>query len=214
MIFFIAAIIIILSYMYGSFSTSRIVAKSFRSLNIYKVGSGLADTENIYTNVSKSLGILVGALDIAKSYVCLLIIEALMRTLARYDATNTMTTLYHGNMILVFGLSMLVGHCLPLTNKLRGGRGIFTYIGFIGYFAIYPMLITLVLAWVIVAFYRQIRFAQYLIVILPIPLIQIFYSHLPWFRKELPPHFTLNLLGIAILMALLNIIVSKRLGEF
>jgi glycerol-3-phosphate acyltransferase PlsY len=49
--------------MFGGFSTARILAKSVRSLNIYKVGTGLADTENIFQNVSRPMGILVGLID-------------------------------------------------------------------------------------------------------------------------------------------------------
>ncbi|MDD2332072.1 MAG: glycerol-3-phosphate acyltransferase, partial [Candidatus Cloacimonetes bacterium] len=84
MLYIILIIIVVLAYFWGSASTARIVAKSVRSLNIYKVGSGLADTENIYTNVSKPLGILVGALDAAKSYAFLLAVETLFRILHQH----------------------------------------------------------------------------------------------------------------------------------
>jgi glycerol-3-phosphate acyltransferase PlsY len=86
--------------------------------------------------------------------------------------------------------------------------------GFIGYFAFYPMLITAVLAWAVVTFFRQIRFAQYMIVILPVIFAHVLYAILPWFRKELPPHFMLLMLAITFVMGFLNILVSKRLGEF
>ncbi len=48
--------LIVVSYALGCLSTARILAKSARSLNIYKVGSGHPDTENIFCNVSKPLG--------------------------------------------------------------------------------------------------------------------------------------------------------------
>lgn len=213
MIFLIAALIVLLSYFYGSFSTARIIAKSARSLNIYKVGTGMADTENIYSNVNKPMGVLVGALDVVKSYVFLLFIETFLRYMSKLNRPPDLDSLYTGNMLLLYGLAMLIGHCLPITNKLRGGRGIFTYMGFIAYFSFYPMLITAVIAWFVVTIYRQIRFAQYMIVILPVILTQIFYSFLPWFRKELPVHFMLIMLGITIIMGVLNFLVSKRLGE-
>lgn len=47
----------LLSYGLGCFSTARMPAKSFVKLNIYKVGTGYADTENIYCHISKTLGI-------------------------------------------------------------------------------------------------------------------------------------------------------------
>ncbi|PKN79491.1 MAG: hypothetical protein CVU48_05150 [Candidatus Cloacimonetes bacterium HGW-Cloacimonetes-1] len=214
MIFLVAALLAILSYAYGSLSTARIITKSFRSLNIYKVGSGLADTENIYSNISKPLGVLVGALDVVKSYVFLLIVETILRVISNVDTPYNFSVLYSSTVLLGFGVIMLTGHCLPITNKFRGGRGIFTYMGLIGYFAFYPMLITAIIAVLLVTIYRQIRFAQYLIVILPAILAQVFYSFFSVFRKELPPHFLVILLGVAFFMGILNIIVSKRLGEF
>ncbi len=214
MSFAIFAVILILSYLYGCLSTARIISKSSRSLNIYKVGTGLADTENIYSNISKPMGVLVGALDAAKAYVFLLVVEMLLSLLDRSGAVSGVSALYLHNVMLLYGLGMLVGHCLPYTNHFRGGRGIFTYMGFIAYFAFYPMLITSVIAWILVVRFKQIRFAPYLIVILPVILFQVFYSLLPSFRSELPPYFVPIMLGVALLMGILNIIVSKNLGEF
>ncbi|MFA7543503.1 MAG: glycerol-3-phosphate acyltransferase, partial [Candidatus Cloacimonadaceae bacterium] len=78
MIVIIAILIFILAYLYGSQATARLIAKGARSLNINKVGTGLADTENIYTNISKPLGILVGALDLVKAYVFLQVINFIL----------------------------------------------------------------------------------------------------------------------------------------
>ncbi|HOH98237.1 MAG TPA: glycerol-3-phosphate acyltransferase [Candidatus Cloacimonadota bacterium] len=212
MIVIIAVLLIMLSYMYGCFSTARIVAKSARSLNIYKVGTGLSDTENIYTNISKSLGILVGALDVVKSYVYLLVVEFALRAFSA-RVFPELEPLYSHNIMLLYGLGMLAGHCLPLTNKFRGGRGIFTYMGFVAYFAFLPMLITTILAWILVVRFRQIRFAQYLIVILPVVLFQALYFFMPSVRYDLPPYFITIMWGNALVMGILNFLVSKRLGE-
>jgi len=213
MSYLIFFVILCLSYLYGCLSTARIISKSSRSLNIYKIGSGLADTENIYSNISKPLGVLVGALDAAKAYLFLLVIELILSLLDRSGAVAGVSGLYLHNVMLLYGLGMLVGHCLPYTNHFRGGRGIFTYMGLIAYFAFYPMLITAVIAWILVARFKQIRFAQYLIVILPVIIFQVFYSLLPSYRNELPPYFVPIMLGVALLMGVLNIIVSKKLGE-
>ncbi|MDZ4182397.1 MAG: glycerol-3-phosphate acyltransferase [Candidatus Cloacimonadaceae bacterium] len=213
MIYLLAVLIVLLSYMYGCFSTARIVAKSARSLNIYKIGTGLADTENIYCNVSKPMGVLVGALDVVKAMLYLAVVRSLLRFCEPMVAMSGLDLLYNPNFMLIYGLAMLVGHTLPVTHGFRGGRGIFTYTGFVAYFAFLPMLVTIILAWLIVQLYRQIRFAQYLIVILPVILTQVFSSFIPWFRKDLPPHFVTIMFGIAILMGVLNFIVSKKLGE-
>lgn len=214
MIYLIAILIILLAYLYGCFSTARIITKSVRSLNVYKIGSGLADTENIYTNISKPLGVLVGAMDVAKAYLFLLVVEMLLRLIDRTGTFSGMDALYRHNTMLLYGLGMLIGHCLPWTNQFRGGRGIFTYMGFVAYFAFTPTLISAIFAWILVIRFRQIRFAQYLVVILPVVLFQVFYSFVPAYRRELPSYFVPIMLGIALLMGVLNIIVSKKLGEF
>lgn len=214
MIHLIAFGIVIMAYFYGCFSTARIVAKGLRSLNIYKVGSGLADTENIYTNISKPLGVLVGALDMAKAYLFLIVVEMLLIFLEGTGLLPNVEVIHRLNYMLVYGLAMLLGHCLPLTHRFKGGRGIFTYTGFMLYFAPIPMIVTLVIAWALIVFYRQIRFAQYLIVILPIILAQVLYSFIPIFRKDKPPYFIGMMLGVALFMGILNFVVSKKLGEF
>ncbi|NLM90192.1 MAG: glycerol-3-phosphate acyltransferase, partial [Candidatus Cloacimonetes bacterium] len=114
MIYLFVILIIIIAYLYGCFSTARIVAKSFRSLNVYKIGTGLADTENIYTNISKPLGTLVGAIDVAKAYLFLLVVEFLLGFIdIKVINYPDFTILYSENLMLIYGLSMLIGHCLP-----------------------------------------------------------------------------------------------------
>ncbi|HQI53675.1 MAG TPA: glycerol-3-phosphate acyltransferase, partial [Candidatus Cloacimonas acidaminovorans] len=110
MIYLFVILIIIIAYLYGCFSTARIVAKSFRSLNVYKIGTGLADTENIYTNISKPLGTLVGAIDVAKASLFLKIVEFLLGFIdIKVINYPDFTILYSENLMLIYGLSMLIG---------------------------------------------------------------------------------------------------------
>lgn len=214
MIYLIAFLIIIVSYFYGSFSTARIITKSFRSLNIYKIGTGLADTENIYTHISKPMGILVGLLDASKAYLYLLVVEMILHLIEHTHLFTGVAQIYGKNLMLVYGMVMLIGHCLPWTNRFRGGRGIFTYIGMVFYFAPIPTIITMVIAWILVIRFHQIRFAQYLIVIMPVLLMIVLASLIPGFVPNLPTNFMPIMVGTAILMGILNVMVSKKLGEF
>ena len=211
--YLIAFGVLILSYLYGCFSTARIVAKSFRSLNIYKVGTGLPDTENIFSNISKPLGVLVGALDAAKAYLFLVIVKFLLDLLASTGWIPGVEAIAKPNFLLLYGLAMLVGHCLPITHRFKGGRGILTYTGFMAFFAPLPMAVTVVVAFILITKYKQIRFAQYLLVILPVFLELVLYSFIPHFRKEQPPYFLGMMVGIALFMGVLNFVVSKKLGE-
>jgi len=214
MILLVAALLFLIAYLYGSYSTARIIAKNFRSLNIYKVGTGLADTENIYTNISKPMGVLVGAIDLSKAYLFLLVVEFILRLLDMHSHFLDISILYSPNLMLLYGIGMLIGHCLPVTHRFRGGRGIFTYMGFFAYFAFLPMVITAAVAVVLVMRFKQIRFAQYTIVILPVILFQFFFYLTNLYQGSLPPYFNSILIVNAFLMGGLNFVVSKRLGEF
>ncbi|HHV36321.1 MAG TPA: hypothetical protein GXX77_00575 [Candidatus Cloacimonetes bacterium] len=213
MIVLIAILIFLLAYLYGCFSTARVIAKTFRSLNVYKVGTGLPDTENIYMNISKSMGILVGMLDATKAYFFLWLVELVLRLVDVNLPYFDMSKLYSKNLLLFYGSGMLVGHCLPATNKLRGGRGILTYMGFTFFFIPLPTFVTAIIALILAAKFKQSRFAQYLIVILPAFLHQVLYYLVPNIRNSLPSYFGTILMGSAVFMGVLNVLVSKKLGE-
>jgi len=213
MIILAAVAIFLFAYFYGCFSTARIIAKSFRSLNLEKVGTGLADTENIYTNISKPMGFLVGALDLSKAYLLLLVVELVLRLLDASSSYLDLGILYSPNLMLGYGIGMLLGHCLPFKHHFRGGRGVFTYLGFFAYFALIPTIATAILALILVVRFRQIRFAQYTIVILPVLMFQFFFYIFGWYQPDLPAYFNSILIVTAILMGVMNFMVSKRLGE-
>jgi len=109
MTYLIIVLVVLLAYLYGCLSTARIVAKTFRSLNIYKVGTGLADTENIYSNVSKPMGILVGTLDVLKALVFLTVVRYGLYLLANTAVYENMEKIYSVNTMLIYGLAMLIG---------------------------------------------------------------------------------------------------------
>ena len=196
--YIVIGLLIIVSYAIGCFSTARLIARHFKQLNIYKVGTGHPDTENIYQNVSKTIGIMVGAVDVGKIYVYLLILQAIFTRLQP-------EVVEHSTLLMVYGFAMIVGHCFPITNHFKGGRGLFSYIGFASFFVFQPMLIIVVIAILVIAFFKQIRFAQYMIVLLPPFVIYLF----PGSYRV----FFARLLLFSILMGIMNYFVSKRLGE-
>lgn len=102
--------------------------------------------------------------------------------------------LYDKSVMLLYGLAMLIGHCLPITNNFKGGRGIFTYSGYLLYFAPGPMIISLIVAGLITFIWKQVRFAQYVIVILPVLLTHIF-TLLCLLLERIYPSFYRNYLG-------------------
>jgi len=195
------AVFLITSYLLGCFSTAKVLAKSFRSINVYKVGTGHPDTQNIYNNIDKTLGIFTGIVDFGKMYFYIVLLSFLLNYPPVTDVIGNIGTNDH---LLILGFFMVIGHCLPVTHRFKGGRGLFTYIGFVLFFAPYPMMMIILLAIILVVFFKQMRFAQYMIVLLP-PFIN--------FLFEDDPVFLVKMFIAAILMGIINFIVSKKLGE-
>ena len=193
--------LLILSYLLGCFSTAKLLAKSYKSINIYKVGTGLPDTQNIYNNIDKTLGIFTGIVDFGKMYFYIVLLSFLLNY---PPITDVIGNIGSNNHLLIIGFFMVIGHCLPVTHHFKGGRGIFTYIGFILYFAPYPMMIITLLAIILVVFFKQMRFAQYMVVMLP-PFVNFFF--------EDDSALLAKMFIAALLMGIINFIVSKKLGE-
>ena len=193
--------LLILSYLLGCFSTAKLLAKSYKSINVYKVGTGHPDTQNIYNNIDKTLGIFTGIVDFGKMYFYIVLLSFLLNYPPIMDIIGNIGT---NNHLLILGFFMVIGHCLPVTHRFKGGRGLFTYIGFVLYFAPFPMMIITLLAIILVVFFKQMRFAQYMVVMLP-PFINFFF--------EDDPAFLAKMFIAALLMGIINFIVSKKLGE-
>lgn len=189
--------LVLVSYLIGCLSTARLIAKHFKQLNIYKIGTGHPDTENIYLNISKPLGVLAGIADSSKMFIYLLLLRYLY---SKIDISGNMIDL----ILMITGFAMIIGHCLPITDKFKGGRGLFTFIGYGLFFVPWTMVIVVALALLVILLYKQMRFAQYMIVLLP-PFVSYF---IPTYQSMF--HY---LLGASVLMGVINIIVSKKLGE-
>lgn len=190
--------LLIISYLLGSLSMARFVAKTFRHLNIYKIGTGRPDTENIYCNVSKPLGIFVGLVDFLKLYLYLTGLKYLATYFSQFTLLNNQIYLF------IIGFTMIIGHIFPIFHKFKGGRGIFSYIGFMAFFTFYPTMIVISLVFLIIVFFKQMRFSQYMIVTF-IPLVTFFFPG----GKE----FVGKIFLVAMLMGIFNIISSKQKGE-
>ncbi|MBN2461652.1 MAG: glycerol-3-phosphate acyltransferase [Candidatus Cloacimonetes bacterium] len=201
-LFFIG--LILFSYLLGCFSAARLIAKTYRSLDIYKVGTGHPDTQNIYDNVDKALGIFTGVIDVGKIFFFLVLLNTLLHNSFLNEYLPFLSRIATKDHLLLIGFFMIIGHCFPITHHFRGGRGLFTYIGYITFFAPWPMFIMAFLALILVIFFKQIRFAQYMIVLLP-PFLNFF------FEKDAALLGKLFL--AAILLGIINYFVSKKLGE-
>jgi len=105
----------LIGYLLGSFPTAYVVMKSARDgVDILKNGTGNVGAMNVYeVSGSKSLGLIVGVIDILKGLVVTFIFGHHFGVLAGSTA----------------GLFAVTGHNYSLYVKFRGGRGLATAAG-------------------------------------------------------------------------------------
>lgn len=192
----------ILAYICGLFSTARVLARTFKYLNITKVGSGHADTKNIYSHVSKTMGIVVGIVDIAKMYLFLYLIKYVLSSFMNQPNLAT------DNFLFIYGFFLILGHCFPFYNRFKGGRGIFTFAGYLGFFAPATMLIVGLISAIIALGFAQYRAAKYFLVGAPV-IASLIISTITHVQTGL----TTKIFVASSLMVIVNLIVSRKRNE-
>ena len=107
-------LLIILSYLFGSISTSTIICR-IKNVDIKKIGSGNAGATNTVRALGKKYGALVLILDILKGIIPTLIAS----------------TLSPSTLILpvLCAFSTVLGHVFPIYFSFKGGKGAATFIG-------------------------------------------------------------------------------------
>ncbi len=123
-------LLIILSYLIGSISFSYLVTKSAKGIDIRDYGTKNAGTSNVFLVVGPFAGILTLIGDIGKG--------ALAVFLAQWLAMPEY-------IILLAGISAIIGHCFPVFLKFEGGKGMATSIGMMIPIVPIELLIALVL---------------------------------------------------------------------
>lgn len=155
MIYWLLAILVVVSYFIGNISFGKILSRSV-SLDITKIGSGNPGATNVYRNISSKMGYKVLLLDMLKG-----IVAALMGLLV--FGVGTMEGLIG---LYACGLGAIVGHIFPVIYKFKGGKGVATMIGVFVVAQPIPMLIVFVLAFFFVWFFKYLSVASLLIVTL------------------------------------------------
>lgn len=116
----------LLNYLLGSIPNGIIVGKLSKGIDIRQVGSGNIGATNATRILGKKLGILVGLLDILKSSILLIIIQALHNH--NVGAVRQITEVQFGNYTIFFyplyGLFAVYGHSFSVFLKLKGGKAV------------------------------------------------------------------------------------------
>ena len=121
--------IVILSYLAGSISTSLIIGKITKGIDIRNYGSGNAGGTNAFRVLKWKTGVIVAAIDIFKGFAAAQWISQL-NIFNVYLNTGTIAP-------VLAGAAAVLGHCYPVFTGFRGGKGVATTGGML--ISIFPL---------------------------------------------------------------------------
>jgi len=113
-------IVLLLSYLVGSFPTSLLVARRFAGIDIREHGSGNAGGTNVLRVVGWKAALLVALVDVGKGALAASLVWRLAVPAPPFDAVALST---------LAGACAVVGHVYPVFAGFRGGKGVGTSAG-------------------------------------------------------------------------------------
>ena len=119
-------IVIILSYIIGSFPTSIILGKITKGIDIRDYGSGNAGATNAFRKLGWKIGLLTAIIDAFKGFATTFWISKI----GSGDAEI---------MMLIAGASAILGHTFTVFAGFRGGKGMATAAGML--IALFPIVV-------------------------------------------------------------------------
>lgn len=123
-------IVIIASYLLGSFPTGIIAGRLLRGVDIRAYGSGNTGATNSLRVLGWKVGSIVALVDMAKGWVAV----AVITRIALFQAAPVPESL----LFITAALAAVLGHIKPVFAGFRGGKGFGTAAGAIS--AAYPVL--------------------------------------------------------------------------
>ncbi len=174
---------VVIAYLLGSFPTAYIITRFGYGKDIRKLGGGNVGTHNVYENVGKLPGIIVGIIDVGKGVASVYIGLALLVSPDYYY------------WVFGAGLAAVIGHIWPVFLKFRGGNGIATSIGILLVLMTRESLIALAVALLLLVITRNTILSINISLLLTIPIAPIFLRD-PWL-----PYLVFSLILIMILVS-------------
>tara|TARA_B100000029_G_scaffold498118_1_gene566531 strand:+ start:918 stop:1550 length:633 start_codon:yes stop_codon:yes gene_type:complete len=104
--------VIFFSYICGSIPFGLLLSKVFSKIDIRKIGSGNIGATNVLRTGNKFLAAMTLLLDVSKGYIPVII-----------------SIKYFPEFVLLSSLLTFLGHVFPIWLKLKGGKGVSTYLG-------------------------------------------------------------------------------------
>ena len=143
---FLAAAILAAAYLVGSLSPSYLVVRKAIGRDIRQMGDGNAGAENVSKVLGLKTAALVGAIDILKGLVVVLLARNLAPSILADDPlgfTASGDTFRHALMLLA-GAGAVIGHSWSIYLRGPGGRGAATAVGaLVGLAPLPSLLVTL-----------------------------------------------------------------------
>jgi glycerol-3-phosphate acyltransferase PlsY len=108
-----AVALTIAAYLLGTFPTAVLVARA-KGHDVTQEGSGNPGATNVYRVAGRRAAVFVFAGDLLKGVI----------------ATGVGLAVADRTTALAMGAAAVVGHCLPVTRRFKGGKGVATAAGF------------------------------------------------------------------------------------
>jgi glycerol-3-phosphate acyltransferase PlsY len=115
-------VVIVLSYLVGSFPTALVIGKFFKGVDIRTQGSKNLGSTNAFRVLGWKLGLLVQAIDIAKGAVATLFISKLFYGSLPFENRTPFEDITIVQIIA--GISAIIGHVWTVFAGFKGGKGI------------------------------------------------------------------------------------------
>lgn len=180
MLYWLLAILIVVSYFIGNINFGKLIAKS-KNVDLTKKGSGNLGATNVYRNLGAKLGYITMLLDALKGVI---------PSLTGYLVFGG-SAVYPDGLIGLYacGLAAVIGHIFPVINKFKGGKGISTTLGVFLVSQPLVMLVTFIVCFVLVWFVKYVSLASLILVTVAVV----------WQNVFLPePNLAISLLTFAI----------------
>ncbi len=155
MVWWLLAILIVVSYFIGNINFGKIIASS-KNVDLSKQGSGNLGATNMFRNLGAKLGYLTLFLDASKGVISSLTGYLVFGGVA--GGNEAIIALY------ACGLAAILGHDFPVIYKFKGGKGISTTLGVFLVAMPFQTLLVFVFLFVYVWFFKYVSVASLLLV--------------------------------------------------
>ena len=192
-------LVIILSYLLGSFPTAILASRIVLKDDIRKHGSGNAGATNVFRVMGWKPALIVVIIDIAKGTATTLFISRLAFGTSTFDATLIQ---------IIAGLAAIVGHIWTVFAGFRGGKGMGTAFGVLLALAPFASFATFAL-WLIIVLTTRIVSVGSLAAGVAFPCL--LWLQKQWFDPELPDYFIIASVCLGLLVILTHRSNIRRL---